>query len=733
MASCNFNEISFNNYVDDINSNLYINCNDEDKTKFKSYTPHVPSFVTNLGEKASGIAPSEIGSEIPGASDGSCCYIITNISGEVVEPRSQDTKSTSSQYSKCSDIKFEISGVELSGSFMTINTITISNEDITSKVNVCGKYLPAGASALGSRIASIKDNITGGIDNVSGKITDLGTKGAKMGGLNGLALLILSGFLYLVIYVLFMIGPFMFWTKFAPNTKIEGPDDCNAGRTLLDRHFAHEPEELPYNWKKYNSCKSSNREPSLKLDKCMSGHNMMNKKISVGSTVFTKLDLLIKGFPYNMIDCERENFYRCFQGGPALIVSLISCSILAWYLSLSNVTVGNLLSFDIFETIEKLLPVLINCLFSAVITFFVLSVMMSKSGGTAMSKSLRNAIITFIATLLIGVLPSDISSGHLIVAVLAAIVIFITIANASSLPSMDGKNYSFSMAIVKVLYYIKKSFILGYRDGNISSSRNMTYYFKLLGNLPVPNWFWIIFGHLAMPILFILSVLLIIVSSVIGGFWGFFGWVEPYKNDSKCTTEHMNNAKNNSTSTAANFLNKVSKVKKMVDEKAKEINEKAKQINEDENIKNKRREAVKTGFSMGVTMGKEAKESIKNMRANDSKDKKASKDLCQRRTGFTLLQTGLLIIIMGICVLPLYAMLHLIFHGIKYFLVPLLYPKIFVDIISCNIKTLMFTFVISLLGIMWAQQDKSYYVPKEALIWMTVTFAVLTLFNILSG
>ena len=68
----------------------------------------------------------------------------------------------------------------------------------------------------------------------------------------------------------------------------------------------------------------------------------------------------------------------------------------------------------------------------------------------------------------------------------------------------------------------------------------------------------------------------------------------------------------------------------------------------------------------------------------------------------------------------------------SYHIIPLLNLKYLKNIINCNIKSLIFLFGIKILIILWGFHSKGTdYVPHQALIWMTVTFVCVIIWNLL--
>tara|TARA_B100001094_G_C18092535_1_gene751220 strand:- start:362 stop:1255 length:894 start_codon:yes stop_codon:yes gene_type:complete len=73
-----------------------------------------------------------------------------------------------------------------------------------------------------------------------------------------------------------------------------------------------------------------------------------------------------------------------------------------------------------------------------------------------------------------------------------------------------------------------------------------------------------------------------------------------------------------------------------------------------------------------------------------------------------------------------------IFMFFSYHIIPLLNLNYLKNIINCNIKSLIFLFGIKILIILWGFHSKGTdYVPHQALIWMTVTFVCVIIWNLL--
>ena len=80
-----------------------------------------------------------------------------------------------------------------------------------------------------------------------------------------------------------------------------------------------------------------------------------------------------------------------------------------------------------------------------------------------------------------------------------------------------------------------------------------------------------------------------------------------------------------------------------------------------------------------------------------------------------------------------------LFFWFSYHFIPLTYPSIIMNIIACNIHKLGFLFGVGVLVLCWtlvlkdATQENpngTSPLPKEVIIGMTITFAVLVIYNL---
>ena len=300
-----------------------------------------------------------------------------------------------------------------------------------------------------------------------------------------------------------------------------------------------------------------------------------------------------------------------------------------------------------------------------------------------------------------------------VISIIIAVIVFISIARLASKKSVTGDNFTFGGAIMKAMYYIKKCFVTGYRQSSQNSRWAANKTLKFLGKLPLPNWIWVIGGSAILPLVLVVLILFVILSGTWGGFVGFYDIKEHnFKTITKCPqtlSGGSNQASNDTTGkivgggeTTEQFKKSIGKGASMALDAAykgrKYISSKAKPV----------LDKMRSG----------ANEQIENLGF------RTDKPGVRGKIAFLLL---VIPVVMGF----LYGVFNLIFFLLTYFLMPLLYPKIFVNVISCNMKSLTFLFSLGIMSALWTYHNKGTdFVPKTALDWMTVTFVILTIYNL---
>jgi hypothetical protein len=661
MGSCNFSQDVINN-IDGSqttdNALGIVNCATQTTENYKSYRPY---FVVNKQFLTIG-GKTESSDEGFKQFDGDCCYQIT---------------SNTADASSCSDISFtDASGVSIKLDTATDPSIprsgryTIQNTDSqydNSLVNICGinktdsTGSENGAAENGAAENGAAENgaVSAAASSANNEIQSNEAKiqeDAKMeGGIKGLVLLVISAILSTLLYVVFLLGPFLFWTKFAPNTIIKGENNCNAGRTILDRFFSYDETKVPYAWEKYANCRPP-RQPSASVDKCMDENQFKLKYSTTNQDLWSHVESLIRGYPYNLIKPNREKILENYKGLPLLGATLFLCSIIfgiLFFPNYQNYTVNdNIIAGKIIEILVGFIVVLAimglitNFLIKLNSTNWKLGVSVLSGVLIALGLIIKNFVIQ--ENDKIGKLGTTINSAVFTVAT------FIGMASIVKLKNIDNNDYNFPHALAKGLYYIRKSFVTGYKSSVKNSNKRVNNILKFIGSLPIPDWIFVMGGSFIIP----LVLLIILFTTMIVGSWngilGFFDYTETFNKVKTFTDSKLNdNSSNNNNSTGGPDI---------------------------------------------------------------------------RGPIAFFLMIGLIPVIFGV----IFGLFNTVFKLFTFIFMPLLYPKIFVNVITCNIKALTFLFGLGLLATMWKlhNHDKVDFVPVEALAWMTVTFCVVTFYNI---
>ena len=655
MGSCNFNQQVINN-IDGLqttdNALGIVNCDTQTTENYKSYRPYFEvkkQFLTIGGKTVSSTNGFK-------QFDGDCCYQIT---------------SNTTDASSCSDISFtDASGVSIKLDTVSDPLIpnsgkyTIQNTDSqydNSLVNICGikKTDSTGSATASSSAAAAAASANNEIQSNQAKIQE----DAKMeGGIKGLVLLVISAILSTLLYVVFILGPFLFWTKFAPNTIIKGENNCNAGRTILDRFFSYDETKVPYAWEKYANCRPP-RQPSASVDKCMDENQFKLKYSTTNQDLWSHVESLIRGYPYNLIKPNYEKILENNKGLPLLGATLFLCGGIFGLLYFSNyqnyTPDNNIIAGKFFEIFVGFISIFF---IMGLITHYWIKI---TSIPWVLGISVLSGLLIVLALIIKNFIikENEISKiGSIINSTVFTVATFIGMTRIVKLKNKDNIDYTFPYAFVKGLYYIRKSFVTGYKSSVKNSNKSVNNILKFIGSLPIPDWIFVMGGSFIIP----LVLMIILFTSMMVGSWngilGFFDY-----------TETINKVKTNTKT----------KIKSLIDD---------------------------------------------NSNDNSSNDNNSSGGAVIKGEIAFFLMIALIPIIFGV----MFGILNTIFKLFTFIFMPLLYPKIFVNVITCNIKALTFLFGLGLLATIWKlhNHDKIDFVPVEALAWMTVTFCVVTLYNI---
>ena len=270
-----------------------------------------------------------------------------------------------------------------------------------------------------------------------------------------------------------------------------------------------------------------------------------------------------------------------------------------------------------------------------------------------------------------------------ILGLVISIIIFIAMSILSTRKTEDDKKYGFGEAMLKALYYIRRCFVTGYRESSKSNHWTINKILRFFGKMTfIPNWVWVIFGAFLIPLVTFITM----GSGWIAGTWkGFVGFYD-FVGDKQLSQQEVSYAGGSNADYSPPIRGGVSRLEKFTD-----------QIQS---------EAKKRGESIGKSYTKTPVRFMRNTIA-------------------------IILFVIPLVFGLLYGILNTVFSSLLYHFMPLLYPNIMGNIISCNIKALIFKFGFGLIAAIWGYHAAGTdFVPYEALIWMTVTFFVVSIYNI---
>lgn len=675
MGSCNITQTIANKIgTSDLPSGL-VKCDTETSSNFKTYKPFTGtvSQFANVGGSVQGSATGFISN-----ADGSCCYIVNSTS--------------TPDNNKCSDFSFNDSSLNITVNLEKVTaTYNIDNSKSTfdgSLVNVCG--VPS--RNLGATEASLSTPYSGL------QSQNIQTQASDMGGTKGLILLVVSGLLSTLVYVIFILGPFMFWSKFAPNRIITNSNACYNGRTIMDRFFGYNLDNVPYNWEKYKQCRPPKEKP-LVLDSCKGQDNTdyLSSKVAglkTNGDLWSKVEYLLRGFPYNLIDINIEKTMLKYKGLPLLGGSVLLCYILFEITRHYNIDSGS----D-SDTMAFILSGLIGSIIGVII--LLISLFYLKTDGNY--GYVRAILVTFISFIGLAV-STFISSGDNlakgITGAITSILVFFTIWNLASKKTSTEKNFSFTSALYKLFYYTRRAFVTGYVNSTKRSCKVANKWLEFFGKLPVPNWIWVVLGGALIPLVLLIISFSILFFGTINGFTGFYDFIDLKK------LKEIDSGLSGGSNTVRGVDNKVGGLS-------------------GDTISDR---AIKKGKDLGNYFEKKKEKLISNVKEFTNKKISQAKEVRDNPQRIIACLLFIIPALFGI----FYGMINVISFTLTYHIMPLLYPKIFVQTISCNINTLIILFGIGIISTMWTLHNTKgiNFVPVEALSWMTATFVIITLYKI---
>ena len=436
------------------------------------------------------------------------CEDVTYTTFQSYKPHGYIDSATPSQVGQCCFT--EQTGASCSSIFNPFVEIS-SNIPVNPEVETLYKYcglsgeLGAPPQQVVTKTISSTD-----ISGVSGNITDF-------------LILIVSVFIALLIYILFVLGPFLFWTKYAPNK--DNHTKC-YDMSLLDRYYGYNPNELPYAWEDLKDCKDKRPELPITLDKCMTKNDFENfqktNKIS-GLTIWDTIVRHFGGFPYYYINKDKENEYTTKH------ISMFVCTIVVmslFYTFIIGQTFdhksGKITKTDAGTTVLRsiFVPFIIPAY-----TFIVAISFKFKHEKTPNAIGISFAL--FIITIIVMIMNATQFAHHpntvrIFSAIFCAIV-FYAYAHMSGFYMLNPEiEYDFILAFRKIIYYIRKSLTNCIKYSLMGGRGSVNWAFSRLNNLPIPDWFYIIFGHTVIPIIIAIVTVIRIICSL-RGIFGLFG------------------------------------------------------------------------------------------------------------------------------------------------------------------------------------------------------------------
>jgi hypothetical protein len=526
--------------------------------------------------------------------------------------------------------------------------------------------------------------------------SDLGKTFAALDNVNveTFIIYIIGIFISVLIYAVFVVGPFLFWVKYAPRVKIE--TGCHAPKSLLERYYEFNDNELPYEWELLEGCKSPPKELIPSLDKCPDTHGMYseNKLGSVGGSVWDRIVYHIGGFPYYGIISHREEKYKKYSGNLFIITIIIS-------ILLCCMVYGPF--FPRGEVAPRDWPNTFGCGFGALALILSSPVAILKWFNyeeEIVNKFWKRYAIFIGFSIIMYVLNTTIFKKKTPIVIINTIIIGILYICTGAYLGEHKRNSSeklelgFMEAIEKGLYYLRKVYINIIKYSLRGGRWTVYHWFDFIGKWPIPDWIYIIFGKILIPVLVGLAMFFRCFMSFGNSFRGVFG--------------HFSST--NSTGMVGG--GKLTDTRDYVGRKLG---------------------SASSSVSSGMTSAAKAtKTALYNAPSNIAKGIKMGIANRPKRKSFETGIMGILSLFTPFAILiPFMPFINALFFFFSYHFIPLTYPKIILNILSCNIHTFGAIFGLGVIGLCWALiiTNKSPF-PKEVVIAMTVTFALLVIHNL---
>lgn len=525
MGTCNFNDFSYNKIGDGgtYSASNVVSCTDENPSNFSSY---VPSTYTTSGSSGSSSLITGGTPIVPGSSsgpDGSCCYIVTVTGTEDAESESCNT--------------FQFTDTDGNISFLSdISQAIISNDESVydgSTVKLCGIRASSGVS---SGVSSIASSIGGDKIDSLGEKTEkkTGVSAQSFGKLLQVVLIVLAS---MIGYVLFVLGPHLFWIRTA---SVKETEICNNSFLLINRYYNSDISSIFYYPEKSEKCVGEKPEDngsnsnSNEASKCIDYNSNIDsagnrdRAKSKANDLWYGVEKLYWGFPYNLINKDREAKNRFNQGWVSVVFVIAVSMIFVPFPWIANSIVnGNLnkaigIVLVIFLYIVALFVVPFYPFLSQDMLYKKLKEDVIDVNYDKPEKIIGVPIITIII-LSIGWLGAinETSASVLTVIMFVLSIAYIYAVNEQTITLKNNQyNIDFHNAIGRMFWKGWQGQLEGFRHSTVWSRSSVNRFLQSIGKLAIKNPIFVIFGQILFPIIdFCLNVLRYF-SGVAGGYWG---------------------------------------------------------------------------------------------------------------------------------------------------------------------------------------------------------------------
>lgn len=528
MGSCNFNDIDYNNIGTSTTVKDISKCSDVLPNVFKSYTPY-----TYTGNKSLISGAGLTSTQSSSGQDGSCCYIViptTVDGGEDLE--------------RCYDYSYNDVATNTNYILSDVSQKVLNNDGIYdgSTVKLCGISSSSGISSSG--ISSIASSIGGD------KLDSLGEKAEKKTGVSSEGIQKLFGLVMIVLlsmigYVIFVLGPHLFWIRLSTIEKIE---ICGIKFDIIQRYYNSNISSIFYDYNKSkNKClggkssskavKESDKDSSKCIDYSINIDTAGNRgrAKAIAQDMWYNVEKLYWGFPYRFINKERETKTDSYVGhtnqGWVSVIFLFAIAALYSFFpqlvnGMKNGSVGG---------VGGVIAIIFMYIFALILSFYplaskrLISAFATGDGGLKDGQELKvnywdklwkwpGIAICSLMIFSLGWIGMAGSGPAKIIQIIMLIfsIVYIYVVNGLTIPRKENINVDIHRAIFRMFWKGWQGQLESFRHSTVTSRRWVKGFITFVGNLPITNPIFVIFGQILFPIIDgILNIL-----RFIGGVWG---------------------------------------------------------------------------------------------------------------------------------------------------------------------------------------------------------------------